>query len=768
MNILRMYKSRKYLIRLLLSITVLMVAFLTVSTTLLYYNSDKTMLQMQQQADLKVLSQINYNIDYMHETVKNIAVSTYFDPDVVYLSNIAVMDKGELSQKLNRLEKAVTSSIFLESITIYNAKTGCYYSTLSSLNCQDDGLNGLIDKYVHSQANIPMLTFIPLTDDEMDAPVFSMFLYDNMSGSKLIVTVNPSWLFDNVDNINKVTDEQRGTVFITDRAGIPLMAQLRGDHTSSEAIEQVIRDKISTGVTQDYFVYGTGKDKYILSFMSSGKSHWITASVQPYSVVIGKLSEMRTISLGIIIGFLILSIVGSLIVAYRLYRPIENMLKQMSGNRRKGLETQSDLDELKFISNEYQDAMHKLVKLEKEEHTNKDALKTYALRKLISDASLSTSEEMQQVEWDIDLQQRMRVCVLLIDDFHEFESKTIDSEKRLFKFAIANIAKELVTKSLRCEVVSMRNDHFVLLLNMQGEHPNDGSDNLSIILKELQQTLFQYYRISLTISIGDEVDQYQQISQQYGYVMENSSYRMIFGKSSIITPDLVQRNRENISFQFPTDVEKKITEAIKSGQEKDYKDQLEILFLQFRELHYNNMMYSVLHLLALINNAVREMNSRTVRQVNLDFKWQFQYLLKSETLEPIFTLFLETYQEIQKQRSQDVKVQSNQILIDTIKEMIEEQYEDINLSLQSISAAMKLSSAHVSKQFRQYELISISEYINDVRLRKALLLLETSDYSINRIMETVGYNNESYFFKLFKKKFGTTPKEYRFKRVVHE
>ncbi|KRF09956.1 helix-turn-helix transcriptional regulator [Paenibacillus sp. Soil787] len=768
MNILRMYKSRKYLIQLLLSITVLMVVFLTVSTTLLYYNSDKTMLQMQQQADLKVLSQIKYNIDYMHETVKNIAVSTYFDPDVVYLSNIAVMDKGELAQKLNRLEKTVTNSSFLQSITIYNAKTGCYYSTLSSLNCQDDGMNGLIDKYIHSQTNVPMLTFIPLANDKMASPSFSMFLYENMSGSKLIVTVKPSWLFDNVENINKITDGSRSTIFITDMSGMPLMAQPWGNHASSEATQQVIREKISTGVTQDYFVYGAGKDKSILSFMSSSKSHWIIASVQPYDVVLGKLSKMRTISLGIIVGFLILAIAGSLIVAYRLYRPIENMLKQMSGNRRKGSETRSDLDELKFISTEYQEAMHKLVKHEKEEHTNKDALKTFALRRLISDASLPTSEEMQQVEWDIDFQQQLRLCVLIIDDFNEFESKTTDSEKRLFRFAIVNIAKELVSKSLRCEVVSMRNDHFVLLINTQGKPQNDGSENLCKILKELQLTLIQYYRISLTISIGDDVDQYQQISQQYGYVMENSTYRMIFGKSSIITPELARHNRENIAFQFPADVEKKMTEAIKSGQEKEYKEQLELLFQQLREIHYNNIMYSILHLLALINNAVREMNSRTVRQVNLDFKWQFQYVLKQETLEPIFMQFLEIFEEIQNQRSQDVKVQSNQILIDTIKEMIEEQYEDINLSLQSISATMKLSSAHVSKQFRMHESVSISEYINDVRLQKSLLLLETSDYSINRIMEMVGYNNESYFFKLFKKKFGTTPKEYRFKRVVHE
>ncbi|OCT15225.1 hypothetical protein A8709_14080 [Paenibacillus pectinilyticus] len=768
MNIFRLYKSRKYLLRMLLSITVLMVVFLSGSTLLLYYNSDKSMLQMQQQADLKVLSQIKYNIDYMHDTVKNITVSTYFDPDVVYLSNIDVMDKGELAQKLNRLEKTVFNSSFLQNITIYNAKTGCYYSTLSSLNCQDDGMNGLIDQYIHSQTNIPILTFVPLFNEKMSLPALSMFIYDSKSGSKLIVTIKPTWLFDNLTNMNKITDELRGSIFITDKSGIPIQDQHTANVTSMDSIESIIRDKVKSGVTQDYLVYGSGESKSILSFMASNKNDWVIASVQPYEVVSSKLSNMRVISLVIIIGFLILSIAGSLFIAYRLYRPIEHLLNQVTSNRRKGADDHSDVDELKFISTAFQDAMHQLVKHESEEHMNRDALKTFALRRLISDASLPTPEEMEQVNWEIDFNEELRVCVLLIDDFVEFESNASEGEKSLYKFAIANITKELVSKSVKCEVVPMLNDHFVLLVGGANESQGDQLHSLTHTLKELQQTLLQYYRLSITISIGERVERYQEVSQQYSFTIENASYRIIFGKGSIITPDLVGHNNENVTFQFPTDAEKKLTEAIKSGQEKDFQDHLFQLFQQMKVMHFNNIMYAILHLLALIENNVREMNSRTVRQVSLDFKQQVQYIMKQETLEPMFDLFLAIFQDIQKQRSQDAKEQSNQILTDTVKEMIELQYRDLNLSLQSIAAAMKLSSAHVSNKFRLHESMSISEYINDFRLRKALELLETKDYSITRIMEMVGYNNESYFFKLFKKKFGITPKEYRFKTVVQE
>ncbi|WP_340004830.1 AraC family transcriptional regulator [Paenibacillus sp. FSL K6-0276] len=764
-----MYKSKKYLFQLLLSISVVTVIFLTVSSSLLYYTSENKMIKMQQQADLKVLSQIKYNIDNLNETVKNITVSTYMDPDVVYLLNTSVMDKGELAQKLNRLEKTVSGSMFLQNITIYNANTKCYYSTKSSINCLDDGMNGLISSYIKSQNEIPKLEFIPISGENVKSPVFSMFIYEKLTESKMIVTLKPSWLFDNISNMNHVNSELHGTIFITDKSGTPLLETNMSTPIPLEEYREVIRNRAEAGVDQDYLVHESGSNKFILSFMSSSQSNWIIASLQPYDVVLGELHEMRRNSLIIISVILILSIVVSFFIAYRLYRPIENMLQQIFGKRFSGVEKRSDLDELKLITSEYQDAMHKLVKLEKEEYSQRDTLKTFALRRLISDTSLLTPQEIKQTQWDIDLHHKLRLCVLLIDDLEKFERQSSDSDKRLYKFAIANITKEILARDLHCEVVPMQNDHFVLLLGEDREGSSMHLDDLIGVLQELQQTIKAYYRISFSITIGNEMEDYTQLSRQYGQVLENASYRIIYGESCIITSEHVKRNMENNGpFQFPAEVEKKISESIKSGHSNIFREQLEILFHQLESLHYNNIMYSIFNLFTILNQAVGDINNRSVRQVNLDFKYQYQQLLKQESLQAMFNIFLNIFQEIQHQRSQDFKMQSNRILIDTIKEMIEEHYDDANLSLQSIASAMKLSSAHISKQFRQQESMSISEYINEVRLCNALMLLENKDYNISRIMDMVGYSNESYFFKLFKKKFGTTPKEYRFKKVIKD
>ncbi len=62
--------------------------------------------------------------------------------------------------------------------------------------------------------------------------------------------------------------------------------------------------------------------------------------------------------------------------------------------------------------------------------------------------------------------------------------------------------------------------------------------------------------------------------------------------------------------------------------------------------------------------------------------------------------------------------------------------------------------------------VSIPEHINEIRMQKTVEWLESSKLSVNEIMLKVGIENESYFYKLFKKKFGITPREYVLQNVL--
>jgi two-component system, response regulator YesN len=83
------------------------------------------------------------------------------------------------------------------------------------------------------------------------------------------------------------------------------------------------------------------------------------------------------------------------------------------------------------------------------------------------------------------------------------------------------------------------------------------------------------------------------------------------------------------------------------------------------------------------------------------------------------------------------------------------------LTRDELSGLVHLNSSYLSRLFRMETGMSLSEYILQERMKKASELLLSTDDSISSIAVTLGYDNFSYFAKLFKKVYQLTPQEYR-------
>lgn len=82
----------------------------------------------------------------------------------------------------------------------------------------------------------------------------------------------------------------------------------------------------------------------------------------------------------------------------------------------------------------------------------------------------------------------------------------------------------------------------------------------------------------------------------------------------------------------------------------------------------------------------------------------------------------------------------------------------------SISYMIELSGKsqeHFTREFKKYYGITPSVFLNNLRLQESALLLRTSNLKIIDIVYECGFDNVSYFNRLFKLKFGVTPREYR-------
>lgn len=74
---------------------------------------------------------------------------------------------------------------------------------------------------------------------------------------------------------------------------------------------------------------------------------------------------------------------------------------------------------------------------------------------------------------------------------------------------------------------------------------------------------------------------------------------------------------------------------------------------------------------------------------------------------------------------------------------------------------MHLHPSYFSTVFKNATGLSFKEYLNKVRIEESKILLQNTDFSIIDIAVAVGFEDQSYFSKVFKKYTGTTPKQFR-------
>ncbi|AUO05970.1 chemotaxis protein CheY [Paenibacillus jamilae] len=86
---------------------------------------------------------------------------------------------------------------------------------------------------------------------------------------------------------------------------------------------------------------------------------------------------------------------------------------------------------------------------------------------------------------------------------------------------------------------------------------------------------------------------------------------------------------------------------------------------------------------------------------------------------------------------------------------------DEDISLQDIASRFYLSREYISRKFKQEYGVNLSDYLCQIRMGKAKLLLLNDKLRLHHIAGMVGYQDEKYFGKVFKKLEGVTPGEFR-------
>jgi AraC-like DNA-binding protein len=93
--------------------------------------------------------------------------------------------------------------------------------------------------------------------------------------------------------------------------------------------------------------------------------------------------------------------------------------------------------------------------------------------------------------------------------------------------------------------------------------------------------------------------------------------------------------------------------------------------------------------------------------------------------------------------------------------IIEANYDDETFGCPELCKALQMSRSQVHRKLKKEVNLSLSEFIQAIRLEKAKILLKSTKHPINEIAYKVGYSDANYFSRSFSKIYGYPPSQCR-------
>lgn len=230
-----------------------------------------------------------------------------------------------------------------------------------------------------------------------------------------------------------------------------------------------------------------------------------------------------------------------------------------------------------------------------------------------------------------------------------------------------------------------------------------------------------------------------------------------------------QTKEENFDYFGIGFDEKNILKYILNQDKEQLEKELAGVFDSFREticgegdyvdIHYVNRI--CMEILFVISREVYRYNVHPEKLMN---EHNYHYMdvfgkpaleSKQEFLMEIFGLFM---QECGAQKESSSKTGG---LARMIKSIVDEEYKSNLISLEYVAEKVHKNPSYISKVFKNEFDCNFSSYVTDKRLEKSKELLADPLVKVYEIAEELGWADVSNFIKVFKKKFGISPDEYR-------
>ncbi|MDF2935287.1 MAG: transcriptional regulator, AraC family [Paenibacillaceae bacterium] len=762
MNVKGVLKTRNSIIipQILSYILILLIPI--IFTGVVYFVTVGTIEQETNRANLAMLKQVQLNMDNILKDAERLSFDIAFNPDIQLLATSQETNwnnkQYEVSQIVKDFKRMNITNGYIHDFYVYlRSLDGVISSTAASrshymypiLANPDIGYDEWID--VHQKVYSGRYISIggqPASDGGTGALAYMRSIpLSNLEKSEatIVIQFNKERFTEMIQNIQSA---QYGSIFILDTDNSILAS------TASFPITDILRIE-ELGEGGNMLVKGQGGDSFIISYTKSDVSKLKYVSIVRREIVMEKSEFTEKLMIASIILCLVLGGALSVLLAWRNYNPVRNLIRIIQNGKNRNPDERSG-NEYQFIYEAIQETLQEKEKINLKLKQQSSVVKADFLHKLLKGKFGNISVHHNAFS-AMDMQftsDAFVVMLLAIEDKGKLLSlgtgDDVEAKSKLPSFVITNVFEELLGQRYKNFVTEM-DEKIVFIVNVEDPEAAEPVQDLINITDELQRFFEKYYGMVLTVSVSDAHTGIHGMQEAYQEAVEALEYKMIAGTGTIISFQSLKYNVRE--YFYPLEKEQKLVNCIKSGEFEKGKQLLDdIIRSNFMDGTPTGEMtrYFMFDLASTVVKTVKEMSAE----------------------EPVEKLFgCETVAELQEEITSILSSVCKRIqlksgnrsyeLSRSITEFVNSHYGEVTLNVAMIAEHLGITPSYMSKLFKEQTGETLPDYINRVRLEKAKVLLRDEKLNISDAAVKVGYLNSNALIRSFKKYEGVTPGKYK-------
>ncbi|MCR5756193.1 MAG: helix-turn-helix transcriptional regulator, partial [Acetatifactor sp.] len=337
------------------------------------------------------------------------------------------------------------------------------------------------------------------------------------------------------------------------------------------------------------------------------------------------------------------------------------------------------------------------------------------------------------------------------------------NERELLRF-LQMVQDNIFSERLKAFFLQLHEKQIVVFF--VGTQNNELSFRRDIIagMQAANDSLEKYYDYKIDCVVGGTQDCFENLTDSYVQALSVWKTVLMYAAEPIFYDDVVKQTaKDKQTFERPRELEQQLLRNIQMGREDMAEESLYEILRYYEGMHVTLSEFvsvSLVELVFEISETLQKAGGQNPvwedRDVTHYLKEHFAYGSLKDAQQ-----VLQTY--VAKCCAQFAVVNEKQgdRIVFLVKDLIEKNLDNEELSLESVSGMLFFSPNYVRQIFKQITGESFMAYLIRRRMETAKQLLANEALKIQDIAMQTGYSNQRYFASCFKKYYGCTPTEYR-------